>query len=89
MVRKQHVAKRLKIKFCSGNSWYYLRCLLFIISFIASQSVTIPFSDAGKITVGYSAIKSFLSGFVCGTLFTLVGFIAHTSKTIWQQHFKS
>ena len=38
---KQHVAKRLKIKFCSGNSWYYLRCLLFIISFIASQSVTI------------------------------------------------
>lgn len=53
---------------------------LFIISFIASQSFAIPFSEAGKITVGYSAIKSLLSGFVCGTLFTLLGFIAHTSK---------
>ncbi|WP_436864694.1 zinc ribbon domain-containing protein [Bacillus fungorum] len=78
---KQHVAKTIKDQiFVATTVGIIYGVFLFIISFIASQSVTIPFSDAGKITVGYSAIKSFLSGFVCGTLFTLVGFIAHTSK---------
>lgn len=78
---KQHVAKTIKDQiFVAATVGIIYGVFLFIISFIASQSVTIPFSDAGKITVGYSAIKSFLSGFVCGTLFTLVGFIAHTSK---------
>ena len=62
---------------------------LFIISFIASQSFAIPFSEAGKITVGYSAMKSLLSGFVCGTLFTLLDLLLIQAKTIWQQHFKS
>ncbi len=78
---KQHVAKTIKDQiFVAATVGIIYGVFLFIISFIASQSVTIPFSDAGKITVGYSAIKSFLSGFVCGMLFTLVGFIAHTSK---------
>ena len=78
---KQHVAKTIKDQiFVAATVGIIYGVFLFIISFIASQSVTIPFSDAGKITVGYSAIKSFLSGFVCGTLFTLVGFIAYTSK---------
>ncbi|MBP3971721.1 zinc ribbon domain-containing protein [Bacillus sp. WL1] len=78
---KQRVAKTIKDQiFIAATVGIIYGVFLFIISFIASQSVTIPFSDAGKITVGYSAIKSFLSGFVCGTLFTLVGFIAHTSK---------
>lgn len=90
MVRKTACCKTIKDQiFVAATVGIIYGVFLFIISFIASQSVTIPFSDAGKITVGYSAIKSFLSGFVCGTLFTLVGFIAHTSKTIWQQHFKS
>ena len=87
---KQHVAKTIKDQiFMAATVGIIYGVFLFIISFIASQSFAIPFSEAGKITVGYSAMKSLLSGFVCGTLFTLLGFIAHTSKTIWQQHFKS
>ena len=72
--------KRLKIK-----SLWQQQLVLFMESFIhykfySITIFTIPFSEAGKITVGYSAMKSLLSGFVCGTLFTLLGFIAHTSK---------
>ncbi|MDC7974515.1 MULTISPECIES: hypothetical protein [Bacillus] len=78
---KQRVAKTIKDQiFIAATVGIIYGVFLFIISFIASQSFAIPFSEAGKITVGYSAIKSLLSGFVCGTLFTLVGFIAHTSK---------
>ena len=78
---KQHVAKTIKDQiFMAATVGIIYGVFLFIISFIASQSFTIPFSEAGKITVGYSAMKSLLSGFVCGTLFTLLGFIAHTSK---------
>ncbi|RXJ16123.1 zinc ribbon domain-containing protein [Bacillus albus] len=78
---KQRVAKTIKDQiFIAATVGIIYGVFLFIISFIASQSFAIPFSEAGKITVGYSAIKSLLSGFVCGTLFTLIGFIAHTSK---------
>ncbi|MCB4335804.1 zinc ribbon domain-containing protein [Bacillus cereus] len=78
---KQHVAKTIKDQiFMAATVGIIYGVFLFIISFIASQSFAIPFSEAGKITVGYSAMKSLLSGFVCGTLFTLLGFIAHTSK---------
>ncbi|PEL80730.1 zinc ribbon domain-containing protein [Bacillus wiedmannii] len=78
---KQRVAKTIKDQiFIAATVGIIYGVFLFIISFIASQSFVIPFSEAGKITVGYSAIKSLLSGFVCGTLFTLIGFIAHTSK---------
>ncbi|MGE7634457.1 zinc ribbon domain-containing protein [Bacillus paramycoides] len=78
---KQRVAKTIKDQmFIAATVGIIYGVFLFIVSFIASQSFAIPFSDAGKITVGYSAVKSLLSGFVCGTLFTLVGFIAHTSK---------
>ncbi|WP_237981246.1 zinc ribbon domain-containing protein [Bacillus thuringiensis] len=78
---KQRVAKTIKDQiFIAATVGIIYGVFLFIISFIASQSFAIPFSEAGKITVGYSAIKSFLSGFVYGTLFTLIGFIAHTSK---------
>ncbi|MBE7119501.1 zinc ribbon domain-containing protein [Bacillus cereus] len=78
---KQRVAKTIKDQiFVAATVGIIYGMFLLIISFVASQSFAIPFSDAGKITVGYPAIKSFLSGFVCGTLFTLVGFIVHTSK---------
>lgn len=78
---KQRVAKTINDQiFIAATVGIIYGVFLFIISFIASQSFAIPFSEAGKITVGYSAIKSLLSGFVCGTLFTLIGFIAHTSK---------
>lgn len=78
---KQRVAKTIKDQiFIAATVGIIYGVFLFIISFIASQSFAIPFSEAGKITVGYSAIKSLLSGFACGTLFTLIGFIAHTSK---------
>ncbi|MBE5106909.1 zinc ribbon domain-containing protein [Bacillus thuringiensis] len=78
---KQRVAKTIKDQiFVAATVGIIYGVFLFIISFVASQSFAIPFSDAGKITVGYSAVKSLLSGFVCGTLFTLIGFIAHTSK---------
>ncbi|MGD2275058.1 zinc ribbon domain-containing protein [Bacillus wiedmannii] len=78
---KQRVAKTIKDQiFIAATVGIIYGVFLFIISLIASQSFAIPFSEAGKITVGYSAIKSLLSGFVCGTLFTLIGFIAHTSK---------
>lgn len=78
---KQRVAKTIKDQiFIAATVGIIYGVFLFIISFIASQSFAIPFSDASKITVGYSAIKSLLSGFVYGTLFTLIGFIAHTSK---------
>lgn len=78
---KQRAAKTIKDQiFIAATVGIIYGVFLFIISFIASQSFAIPFSDAGKITVGFSAFKSFLSGFVCGTLFTLLGFIAHTSK---------
>ncbi|MEI5911271.1 zinc ribbon domain-containing protein [Bacillus albus] len=78
---QQRVAKTIKDQiFIAATVGIIYGVFLFIISFIASQSFAIPFSEAGKITVGYSAIKSLLSGFVCGTLFTLIGFIAHTSK---------
>ncbi|PFN23770.1 zinc ribbon domain-containing protein [Bacillus cereus] len=78
---KQRAAKTIKDQaFMAATVGIIYGVFLFIVSFIASQSFAIPFSDAGKITVGYSAFKSLLSGFVCGTLFTLLGFIAHTSK---------
>lgn len=78
---KQCVAKTIKDQiFIAATVGIIYGVFLSIISFIASQSFAIPFSEAGKITVGYSAIKSLLSGSVCGTLFTLIGFIAHTSK---------
>ncbi|WP_459501883.1 zinc ribbon domain-containing protein [Bacillus sp. C1] len=51
---------------------------LFVISFIASKSASFP--EVGMITVGYSSFKSLVSGFICGTLFSLFGLIAHTSR---------
>ncbi|MFD3450173.1 hypothetical protein ACFDTO_36970 [Microbacteriaceae bacterium 4G12] len=51
---------------------------LFVVSFIASKSIELP--QIGTVTAGYSSLKSLLSGFVCGTLFSLIGFIAHTSR---------
>ncbi|PDZ66230.1 hypothetical protein CON30_16850 [Bacillus cereus] len=78
---KQGAAKTIKDQiFMAAIVGIIYGVFLFIISFIASQSFAIPFTDGGKITVGFSAFKSLLSGFVCGTLFTLLGFIAHTSK---------
>ncbi|MFB6650193.1 zinc ribbon domain-containing protein, partial [Bacillus toyonensis] len=86
---KQRVAKTIKDQiFIAATVGIIYGVFLFIISFIASQSFAIPFSEAGKITVGYSAIKSFLSGFVYGTLFTLIGFIAHTSKNNMEAAFQ-
>ncbi|CAI8724944.1 Zinc ribbon domain-containing protein [Bacillus pseudomycoides] len=51
---------------------------LFVISFIVSQSVALP--EIGTITVGYSSLKSLVSGFMYGTFFSLFGLIAHTSR---------
>lgn len=51
---------------------------LFVISFMAAKSITLP--EVGAVTAGYSSFKSLLSGFVCGTLFSLFGLIVHTSR---------
>ncbi|HHT7189414.1 TPA: zinc ribbon domain-containing protein [Bacillus cereus] len=78
---KQRVASSIKDQiFLAATVGIVYGIFLLIISFVASKSFAIPLSEAGVIKVGYSAVMSFFSGFVCGTLFTLIGLIAHTSK---------
>ncbi|MFD3450176.1 hypothetical protein ACFDTO_36985 [Microbacteriaceae bacterium 4G12] len=51
---------------------------LFIVSLVAGKSVTLP--EMGTIKAGYSSFTSLISGFICGTLFSLFGFIAQTNR---------
>ncbi|MEH7456965.1 zinc ribbon domain-containing protein [Bacillus sp. JJ1127] len=61
---------------------------LFIVSFIASKSIAVPGMDAVTVGVGYSSFKSLVSGFICGTIFSLLGMIAHTSQNNMAEAFR-
>lgn len=61
---------------------------LFVGSFIASKTITLPVADAVTVGVGYSAFKSLLTGFICGTIFSLLGMIAHTSQNNMAEAFR-
>ncbi|MBY0596685.1 zinc ribbon domain-containing protein [Bacillus bingmayongensis] len=61
---------------------------LFIISFIASKSISIPGMDTVTVLVGFSSFKSLVSGFICGTIFSLLGMIAHTSQNNMAEAFR-
>lgn len=76
---KQRVAKTIgeQIRVAVTVGMIYGLFLL-VVSFIASKSVT--WQEVETIVFGYPLFKSFVSGFIYGTLFSLFGLIVHTSQ---------